>query len=102
MTEKSLDLGEWIKKIEETFSIRVQKIDASHQIVWMMIEKCRWETLKDKLKEDLKSAVQGLLQEIEKMPTYQIVPRFGGINFIPKSDVKNLVKKWFSDEVKNE
>jgi len=49
---------------------------------------------------DVKSAVQGLLQEIEKIPTYQIVPRFEGINFVPKSDVKNLVKKWFSDVVK--
>jgi len=50
--------------------------------------------------KDVKSAVQGLLAEIEKMPTYQIIPRFEGINFVSKSDVKNLVKKWFSDVVK--
>ena len=49
---------------------------------------------------DVKSAVQGLLEEIEKMPTYQIIPKYKGIDFVPKSDVKDLVKKWFSDVVK--
>jgi len=52
--------------------------------------------------EDVKSAVDGLLDEIEKMPTFQIVPRFEGINLVPKSDVKILIKKWFADVFEDE
>ena len=48
------------------------------------------------LKSDIKSAVQGLLQEIEELtdwyPDYQDT-------LMSVSDVKKLIKKWFADVV---
>ena len=63
------------------------------------------------LKKDVKSAVQGLLEEIDKLPTETIYDKIAEtrdgmaiapFEFIKKMSVIDLIKKWFPDVAEGE
>jgi len=59
---KPLDLEELIKLIENEFTEKIQKIDASHRARWLCIDYYRWQTVKDEIKQQIKEACEFYLR----------------------------------------
>jgi len=90
--EKPLKLEELIKLIEEEFTEKIQKIDANHEIRWLCIDYYRWQTIKDKIKQQNRLAVQGLLEDIDEVELKN--KTLLDLHY----EIRQKIKKWFPVE----
>ena len=96
MNEKPLDLEKKLNfifhNIEDELLWRLEKKKLNKTEIRSILKGSKEYLLKE-IKQQIKSAVEGLLDEIEEWKEWSIGPE----NEIKKISVKRLIKKWFPD-----